>query len=262
MAKLAYPEALRDIRKLYSDQEEQKRARAFLSGCLNAGIEYDQAKSLMLSAVPSDRQEIPLKAPKKPKQAQTSPQAVEIVQKDENTAEMAVQDEIRAYGEEITSITETYIDTVRGGDLKNPPSWFPDLMYYIVDRIKKPAHDITLLNGLWEVYKRICSRCGVVITLQHFGTLTSISPMTFDDWKRGDYRKSNPIYGLSVKKWVKECESALTAEVTQKDGANINKIFILKSCYGYTDQPMVRQAESLPAVGGAYPVLGLPVSDR
>lgn len=262
MAKLAYPEALRDIRKLYSEQEEQKRARAFLSGCLNAGIPYEQAKSLMLSAVPSDQQESPQKAPKKPKSAPKSPQAVEIAPEAENGAEMAVMDEIRAYGEEITSITETYIDTVRAGDLKNPPSWFPDLMLYIADRIPKPRHDITLLDGLWSIYKRVCARAGILITVQHFATMITINYGTLGDWRRGEYQKGNPLFAATVKKWVRECEAALSADVSTKDGASVNKIFVLKAAYGWSDAPVQYHADSAPAVGGAYPVLGLPVSDQ
>lgn len=262
MAKLAYPEALRDIRKLYSDQDEQKRARAFLSGCLNAGIEYVQAKSLMLSAVPSDQQDIPQKPTKKTKKAPKSPEVVEIVPKDENIAEMTTEDEIRAYGEEITSITDTYIDTVRGGDIKNPPAWFPDLMLYIADRIPKPRHDITLLDGLWSIYKRVCARAGILITVQHFTTMISIDPSTIGDWRRGEYQKSNPAFATTTKKWARECEAALSADVSTKDGASVNKIFVLKAAYGWSDAPVQYHADSAPAVGGAYPVLGLPTSDQ
>ena len=317
-----YKKSIKDLAKLYRDNETRQRGRSFLLGCMESLQPYPVALGLLLSVFPSDLtdglsvtpvfldgkkpdgkmsdpeekpgQKNQGRNPKTGNQVETDDNIVlhsepvtpsevvtssDIIQplkpsktvlqplQDDN-GDLIPDDETRAkieeYAHQINDISNTYISTIRNGDLKNPPSWFPDLIYYIVDRIEKPKHDIYLLDGLWQIYKRLCSRVGIVLMLQHFASLTSINPGTFSDWQAGQYRtasvkggKLTPAFGEVVKKWRRECEAALSAEVTGKDGANINKIFILKSCYGYTESAPVQRVEVAAAAPSAYPVLGL-----
>lgn len=294
-----YKKSIKDLAKLYRDNETRQRGRAFLLGCMESLQPYPVALGLLLSVFPSDHVDGLSVAPvildaKKPDRKMSDPEkpgqkkpdtgnqvktvtASEVVTgsviqplKPSKTVLQPLQDDngdlipddetkakIADYATQINDISNTYISTIRNGDLKNPSSWFPDLIYYIVDRIEKPKHDIYLLDGLWQIYKRLCSRVGIVLMLQHFASLTSINPATFTDWGNAEYRKLTPAFSKTVKKWRRECEAALSAEVTGKDGANINKIFILKSCYGYTESAPVQRVEVAAAAPSAYPVLGL-----
>lgn len=98
--------------------------------------------------------------------------------------------------------------------------------------------DIDTINNIWSIYTDLCYRYLQVPTLLNFSLLTGITSETFNTWKNNEYRSSvdgiSTAHSSSVKKWLKECESALY------DGAmsgNPGPMFLLKANYGYTEAP-------------------------
>ena len=145
------------------------------------------------------------------------------------------------YQSEINRLADEYIQQelkINPDDIKDSDNRkmiidnFPDLIFYIADRIQKPSHDdITLLDDIFSTYERLCCRHGVLPTLEGFSNLVSINRATFSDWANGEYRKDTG-HGNAVKKWRSACKAQLVNSLHQGAGANVNRIFIAKSCYG------------------------------
>lgn len=103
--------------------------------------------------------------------------------------------------------------------------------------------DIDTLNRIWDIYTDLCYSNGIRPTLLRFSLLTGISPDTFDSWRRQEYRGNTPEHSDSVKRWIKECESAAVDGALQSN--SIGSIFILKSCYNYRETSPVSEPEML-----------------
>ena len=55
---------------------------------------------------------------------------------------------------------------------------FVDMIFYIADRIQKPSNDnIELLDSIFNIYVRICTRYGVLPTLEVFSFLVNMQPV-------------------------------------------------------------------------------------
>lgn len=153
------------------------------------------------------------------------------------------------YQNEINRLADEYIQQelkINPDDIKDSDNRkmiidnFPDLIFYIADRIQKPSHDdITLLDDIFSTYERLCCRHGVLPTLEGFSNLVSINRATFSDWANGEYRKDTG-HGNAVKRWRAACKAQLVNSLHQGAGANVNRIFIAKSCYG------MRETSPLP----------------
>lgn len=176
--------------------------------------------------------------------------------RDDLTVSEEIQKKIQFYATETERLTNLYIDTILDGDIKTPNKWFPDLIYYISDRLPKPERDITLLDGLFSVYTRLCSRVKILPTIEHFITFVSIPHSTFYDWRDGKAQKLTPAFTDTIKKWGKVCERALIADVRTSEGASVNKIFVLKAAYGWSEAPQTQRVEVVGAAPANYPVLG------
>lgn len=155
-------------------------------------------------------------------------------------------------------------------------------LFKITNRDKRINHkssnidysDIDLLNNIWEIYTGLCYKYCQNPTLLNFSLFTGIDVTTIDSWRREECRgylyfdsKGNGIKDLaawklnhqgeeyrrepssshsqSVKKWLKECESA--AYDLAMSG-NPGGMFILKANYGYSETP---QQVQLLGPGGA-----------
>lgn len=123
-------------------------------------------------------------------------------------------------------------------------------------------NNIELLDNVFNIYTGLCYKYSKRPTLLNFSLMVGISMDTFNSWKNGDTRNyiyydcdNNKIDNLpawklhhqnekyrqelgsshseTVKKWLRECESALFDGAIEQNG--IGCIFALKANYGYTE---------------------------
>ena len=148
------------------------------------------------------------------------------------------------YETKIHLYADEYINTLDDPEsINNNPSLFTGMIKYIYKHLFKnnPVNndDITLLDNIFDVYTELCYRYNKRPTLLNFSLLVGISNDTFNAWKNGEYRAgeggASSAHSLTVKKWLKECESSLVDGATERN--SVGCIFALKANYGYTETP-------------------------
>lgn len=160
---------------------------------------------------------------------------------------------IEVYQSEIYRLVDQYIDTVlcvspeQFDSIKEYKSViadnFVDMIFYIADHIQKPSNDnIELLDDIFNIFVRICTKYGVLPTLEIFSFLVSINRSTFSDWMRGDYRTSSE-HGITVKKWFDTCKNCTVNRLNNQTGTNANLIFVAKAAYGMAETAPVQAAQ-------------------
>lgn len=157
---------------------------------------------------------------------------------------------IEVYENDIYRLVDEYINTV----LQVTPEEFDtqkeykatvadsfvDMVFYVHDRIPKPSNDdIELLDKIFNIFVRICSKYSVLPTLEVFSFLVGINRSTFSDWMRGDYR-ANSSHGTTVKKWFDICKNCTVNRLNNQSGTNANLIFIAKAAYGMAETAPVQ----------------------
>ena len=157
---------------------------------------------------------------------------------------------IEVYENDIYRLVDEYINTV----LQVTPEEFDtqkeykavvadsfvDMIFYIADRIPKPSNDdIELLDNIFNIFGRICSKYNVLPTLEVFSFLVNINRSTFSDWMRGDYRTSSS-HGITVKKWFDICKNCTVNRLNNQPGTNANLIFVAKAAYGMAETAPVQ----------------------
>lgn len=157
---------------------------------------------------------------------------------------------IEVYENDIYRLVDEYINTV----LQVTPEEFDtqkeykaavadsfvDMIFYIHDRIPKPSNDdIELLDNIFNIFVRICSKYNVLPTLEVFSFLVNINRSTFSDWMRGDYRTSSS-HGTTVKKWFDICKNCTVNRLNNQPGTNANLIFVAKAAYGMAETAPVQ----------------------
>lgn len=163
---------------------------------------------------------------------------------------VVVDQTIEVYENDIYRLVDEYIETVlqvSPEDYDTPKEYkaavadaFVDMIFYIADRIPKPSNDnIDLLDELFDVYVRICTRYNVLPTLEVFSFLVNINRSTFSDWMRGDYRISTS-HGTTVKKWFDICKNCTVNRLNNQPGTNANLIFVAKAAYGMAETAPVQ----------------------
>ena len=165
---------------------------------------------------------------------------------------------IEVYENEIYRLVDDYINTVLQVSPKDYDTQkeykaviadsFVDMIFYIADRIQKPSNDnIELLDSIFNVYVRICTRYGVLPTLEVFSFLVNINRSTFSDWMRGDYRTGS-AHGTTVKKWFDICKNCTINRLNNQAGTNANLIFVAKAAYGMAETAPVQagQQQGIP----------------
>ena len=155
-------------------------------------------------------------------------------------ADIIKADGVEVYRNKINQLADEYIQVelkIDPDDVKEPENKklimdnFPDMIFYIADRIQRPSHDdIDLLDEIFEIYKRLCIRYSVLPTLEMFAGLVGIHNSTFSDWGSAKYR-INSAHSQTVKKWKAECGAQLVNYLHQSRGGDINKIFVAKAVY-------------------------------
>ena len=152
---------------------------------------------------------------------------------------------IEVYENDIYRLVEEYINTV----LQVTPEEFDtqkeykavvadsfvDMIFYIADRIPKPGtENIELLDNIFSVYVRICTKYGVLPTLEVFSFLVGIERRTFTKWSNGQY---------TVKKWFDICKNCTVNRLNNQPGTNANLIFVAKAAYGMAETAPVQTAQ-------------------
>lgn len=144
------------------------------------------------------------------------------------------------YLHDIHFYADEYIEQERDGDKEAVSDYFVDMILYISDRIPKPSHDdIDLLDNIFDIYIRLCSKYKVLPTLEIFSFLVKINRTTFTDWKSGEYRTSSK-HAVTVKRWFDICKSFTINRLHNKGGTDANLIFIAKAAYGMAETAPVQ----------------------
>lgn len=175
----------------------------------------------------------------------------------DNTVKTA--DGVEMYLHDIYYYADEYIERELDGDIDSVSDSFPALILYIADNISKPDNaDIGLLDSIFNIYIRLCSKYKVLPTLEMFSFLVNINRATFTDWSNGEYRASSE-HGNTVKKWFNICKSFTVNRLHNKGGTDANLIFIAKAAYGMAETAPVQTvnehqrvltAAELPKLGG------------
>lgn len=155
--------------------------------------------------------------------------------------------DINYYADEYIK-NELEIDHVDDTNRQSVSDSFVDMIFYIADRIQKPSNDnIQLLDDIFNIYIRLCTKYRVLPTLEVFSFLVGINRATFGDWSRGEYRTST-AHSATVKKWFDTCKSFTLNKLHNTRGTDANLIFIAKAAYGMAEAaPMqVDKMEHIP----------------
>ena len=152
------------------------------------------------------------------------------------------QNEIYYYADQYIK-NELEIDKVTEDNRSIITNSFVDMILYIAENIEKPSNDnIKLLDDIFNIYKRLCSKYGVLPTLECFSFLVSINRTTFTDWMNGEYRTTT-AHGNTAKKWFDICKSFLVNNLQNSKGTDANKIFVAKAAYGMAEAAPVQMAQ-------------------
>ena len=160
---------------------------------------------------------------------------------------------IDIYINKINALSDEYINNILNinPDNAKDPEYkkiiadnFTDMIFYISDNINKPGNDdINLLDGIFNIYIRLCSRYSVLPSLEVFSFLVGINNGTFSDWADGQYRTSSG-HGETVKKWKNICKGFTVNRLQNQTGTNANLIFVAKAAYGMVEAPQQVQVIS------------------
>lgn len=163
------------------------------------------------------------------------------------------------YLHDIYYYADEYIQSELGGDKESVTDVFVDMILYISDRITKPGtDDIELLDSIFNIYIRLCTKHKVLPTLEVFSFLVNIDRSTFSTWISGEYRASS-AHSPTAKKWFNICKSFTVNRLHNKGGTDANLIFIAKAAYGMAETAPIQTtgatqrvltAAELPRLGG------------
>ena len=187
---------------------------------------------------------------------------------------------IEVYENDIYRLVDQYINTVlqvSPEDYDTQKEYkaviadsFVDMIFYIADRIPKPGtENIELLDSIFNIYVRICTKYNVLPTLEIFSFLVGIERRTFTKWSNGQYRASTS-HGDTVKKWFDICKNCTVNRLNNQPGTNANLIFVAKAAYGMAETAPVQavQQQGIPQqtaqqIADKYKnVLELPAVDK
>lgn len=153
-------------------------------------------------------------------------------------------DGIEVYTSQITEIADRYIADLEDIDSIYTYEVFTDLLLYISDNMTPLNNydDITVLDDLFNIYKRLCSKYRVLPTLYDFSMMINIDPSTITRWMNGETRGGlTSEHCKTAKKWKQYCAGRLASNLSNSKGTDANKIFIAKAAYGMAETKAVEQ---------------------
>ena len=153
---------------------------------------------------------------------------------------------IEVYTSQITEIADRYISDLEDKESIYDYTVFTDMLLSISDNMTplNNYNDITVLDNLFNIYKRLCSKYRVLPTLYDFSMMINIDPSTITSWINGDYRggPTSP-HSKTAKKWKQYCAGRLASNLSNSKGTDANKIFIAKAAYGMAETKAVEQEQ-------------------
>lgn len=153
---------------------------------------------------------------------------------------------IEVYTSQITEMADRYIDELEDIDSIYTYEVFTDLLLYISDNMTplNNYNDITVLDNLFNIYKRLCSKYRVLPTLYDFSMMINIDPSTITRWMNGETRGGlTSEHCKTAKKWKQYCAGRLASNLSNSKGTDANKIFIAKAAYGMAETKAVEQEQ-------------------
>lgn len=153
-------------------------------------------------------------------------------------------DGVEVYTSQITEIADRYIADLEDVDSIYTYEVFTDLLLYISDNMipLNNYDDITVLDNLFNIYKRLCSKYRVLPTLYDFSMMINIDPSTITRWMNGETRGGlTSEHCKTAKKWKQYCAGRLASNLSNSKGTDANKIFIAKAAYGMAETKAVEQ---------------------
>lgn len=155
------------------------------------------------------------------------------------------------YREKAHYLTDVFIRDELDGNtekLETSAVSFQALLRFIRANVTINRDDIDELDHWFNTYLYLCSRFEKIPTLAGFAIVLGADPATLSDWAAGKYRDN--AYSQAVKRWKRICGGSLIDVMTQSPGSSVNRIFIAKACYGYSDQPVndPRDGKPIPIV--------------
>lgn len=155
-------------------------------------------------------------------------------------------DGIEVYTSQITEIADRYIADLEDIDSIYTYEVFTDLLLYISDNMTplNNYNDIRVLDNLFNIYKRLCSKYRVLPTLYDFSMMINIDPSTITRWMNGETRGGlTSEHCKTAKKWKQYCAGRLASNLSNSKGTDANKIFIAKAAYGMAETKAVEQGQ-------------------
>ena len=155
-------------------------------------------------------------------------------------------DGTEVYTSQITEIADRYIADLEDIDSIYTYEVFTDLLLYISDNMTPLNNydDITVLDNLFNIYKRLCSKYRVLPTLYDFSMMINIDPSTITRWMNGETRGGlTSEHCKTAKKWKQYCAGRLASNLSNSKGTDANKIFIAKAAYGMAETKAVEQGQ-------------------
>lgn len=153
---------------------------------------------------------------------------------------------IEVYTSQIAEIADRYIADLEDIDSIYTYEVFTDLLLYISDNMTPLNNydDITVLDNLFNIYKRLCSKYRVLPTLYDFSMMINIDPSTITRWMNGETRGGlTSEHCKTAKKWKQYCAGRLASNLSNSKGTDANKIFIAKAAYGMAETKAVEQEQ-------------------
>jgi hypothetical protein len=169
---------------------------------------------------------------------------LEVIRMKDNTVTTA--DGVEVYTSEVSEIVDRYIDDLEDIDSIYTYEVFTDLLLYISDNMTPldNYNDITVLDNLFNIYKRLCSKYRVLPTLYDFSMMINIDPSTITRWMNGETRGGlTSEHCKTAKKWKQYCAGRLASNLSNSKGTDANKIFIAKAAYGMAETKAVEQEQ-------------------
>ena len=155
-------------------------------------------------------------------------------------------DGVEVYTSQIAEIADRYIADLEDIDSIYTYEVFTDLLLYISDNMTplNNYNDITVLDNLFNIYKRLCSKYRVLPTLYDFSMMINIDPSTITRWMNGETRGGlTSEHCKTAKKWKQYCAGRLASNLSNSKGTDANKIFIAKAAYGMAETKAVEQEQ-------------------
>lgn len=155
-------------------------------------------------------------------------------------------DGVEVYTSQIAEMADRYIADLEDIDSIYTYEVFTDLLLYISDNMTPLNNydDITVLDNLFNTYKRLCSKYRVLPTLYDFSMMINIDPSTITRWMNGETRGGlTSEHCKTAKKWKQYCAGRLASNLSNSKGTDANKIFIAKAAYGMAETKAVEQEQ-------------------